>query len=68
MKITRTTQLYLERLELVILIGIHDFEQTRPQRVHVDVEMEVDPSDWPSPRSEPGRRLRFSCATASSSS
>ena len=44
MKITRT-QLYLERLELVILIGIHDFEQTRPQRVHVDVEMEVDPAD-----------------------
>ena len=38
-------RIFIRDFRLPVSIGIHDFEQTRPQRVHVDVEMDVDPAD-----------------------
>jgi dihydroneopterin aldolase len=37
-------ELFLEELALEARIGVHDFELARPQRVLVDIRLELDPA------------------------
>ena len=38
-----TTKLFLEEFEVMVDIGIHDFEINNPQRVCISVEVLLDP-------------------------
>ena len=38
------TKLFLEDLEVLVDIGIHDFEINKPQRLQVSVSVSLDPS------------------------
>ena len=38
------TKLFLEDLEVLVDIGIHDFEINKPQRLQVSVSVSLDPT------------------------
>ena len=38
------TKLFLEDLEVLVDIGIHDFEINKPQRLQISVSVSLDPS------------------------
>ena len=38
------TKLFLENLEVLVDIGIHDFEINQPQRLQISVSVSLDPA------------------------
>ena len=38
------TKLFLENLEVLVDIGIHDFEINKPQRLQISVSVSLDPT------------------------
>ena len=45
--LTSRQSILIEGLELMMSIGIHDFEKNKPQRVMVDIELQIDPKSKP---------------------